>query len=106
MVGEVLIEYAALTEAAQQEAEAADQVRAVDSIRVGATLPEGSLGKLPSSSEIQATFDEVWASAGDALDALGKACEGLADRLLDLREATREVDDTIGTAFDTMRGGS
>ena len=105
-MSEMRVEYAALTKAAGQETEARGKVDDLVAAHAGATLEKGSLGKLPSSEEIQASFDEVYDKAGDALDQLAKACDGLADRLLSFRDYARDLDDTVNEKFTTMQGGA
>lgn len=105
-MSEMRIEYTALTTAADQETEARGKVDEITSEHAGATLEKGSLGKLPSSEEIQASFDEVYEKAGDALDQLAKACDGLTDRLLSFRDYARDLDDTVNEKLTTMKGGA
>lgn len=106
MAGELRMEWNTLTKAARQETQAGEQTAAVESLRLGATLESGALGKLPSSAEIQATFEEVSASAGEALAALERACESLTDRLLAVRDGARAVDDNVTDSFNKIRGGN
>lgn len=103
---EMRIEYDALTKAADRETEAKGKVDSIVSDHGSATLEKDALGKLPSSAEIQASFDEVYEKAGEALEQLGKACDGLADRLISFRDYTRDLDDTVNQKFTTMKGGA
>ncbi|MXG91311.1 hypothetical protein [Nocardioides flavescens] len=105
-MSEMRVEFEALTKAADREVEAKGKVDGLVSDHGSATLEKGALGKLPSSDEIQASFDEVYAKAGEALEQLGKACDGLADRLISFRDYTRDLDDTVNQKFTTMKGGA
>ena len=105
MADEIEISYESLSRAATDQLDAGDRTRAVNDLRVAATLPPGSLGKLPQSDDIQAAFDQQWNGAGTALDDLERAFAGIADRLTQIRDTHREHDDQVATAFDQMRGG-
>jgi hypothetical protein len=104
MSGEVEMEYGAMTTAADAQHDAVGQVDEIDRLREGATIPAGSLGKLPQSGEIQASFDDAWSGMGVALDNLGKAFEGIAQRLTAIRDDHRELDDAVGQTFTRMKG--
>jgi hypothetical protein len=105
MADQVEIHYESLSRCADGQRDAAQRTSEVDQVRQGATLPHGSLGKLPQSGEIQAAFDQQWNGTGKALQDLEKAFQGIADRLTQVRDHNRELDDVVRQTFDRMRGG-
>jgi uncharacterized protein YukE len=105
MAEQVEIHYDALTQCADGQRDAAERTGRTDQLRQGATLPHGSLGKLPESGAIQAAFDQQWNGVGQALQDLQQAFEGIADRLTQVRDHNRELDDVVGQGFDRLKGG-
>jgi uncharacterized protein YukE len=106
MADQVEIHYQSLTTCADGHRDAAGRTDEVDQLRQGATLPAGSLGKLPQSGEIQAAFEKAWSGTGTALADLEKAFEGIADRLVQVRDHNQELDDVVSQSFDKLRGGN
>ena len=52
-------------------------------------------------------FNEVWKVAPNAMeDELEKAFEGIAVRLIQVRDHNKELDDVVSQSFDKLRGGN
>lgn len=75
------VQYRALRRAADDHDELAGRVRAARRTMESATIPGGSLGKLPQSDEIQAAFDERRCQAIDLADVLVDSMQAVADNL-------------------------
>lgn len=104
-MAEVLrIEYAALDTCADQHLEAAHDAQEIDQRRQQATLPPGSLGKLPQSNEIQAAFDQAYADAGESLGDIAKALRSTSERIKMTRSEVFELDSLVAELFTKMKG--
>ena len=105
MAEEVGMTFMALTQAADRHRDAGERTRAVDDIRNAATLVSGCLGKLSASAAILAAFDKQWSGMGKSLQDLEGAFTGIADRIIQIRDTVRELDDLVGESFEQLRGG-
>lgn len=104
-MGAVLrMDYATLDTCVDQHLEAADMARDIDTERQAARLPEGSLGKLPQSAEIQASFDQAYADAGESLRDIATALRSTSERVGMTRSEVAELDSYVAELFAKMGG--
>ena len=104
MAGVLRMEYAALDTCADQHLEAAQEAGEIDQERQQATLPPGSLGKLPQSDEIQAAFDQAYSDAGESLDDIAKALKSTSERIKMTRSEVFDLDSLVAELFAKMAG--
>lgn len=102
MAGLLRMEYAVLDACADQHLEAAQGAREIDQERQGARLPQGSLGKLPQSDEVQAAFDQAWSDAGESLRDMARALTSASERVAMTRSEVAELDSLVGELFAKM----
>lgn len=98
------MDYATLDECVDQHLRAADLATDIDTERQSARLPQGSLGKLPQSAEIQAAFDQAYADAGQSLRDIARALRSTSERVGMTRSEVAELDSYVAELFTTMGG--
>ncbi|WP_182111859.1 MULTISPECIES: WXG100 family type VII secretion target [unclassified Actinotalea] len=107
MSGEFSVEHDALSLAANRHHDLAGRYANLQGRRGELKLPSGSLGKLPSSDEIQAAFDQRYEGLGEALTALREIYDNVGDALSLSRDAYVGSDEAVATMFTKlMSGGS
>ena len=98
------MDYATLDECVDQHLRAADMAVEIDGERKSARLPQGSLGKLPQSAEIQSTFDQAYADAGESLQDIARALRSTSERVGMTRSEMAELDSYVAELFTKMGG--
>lgn len=98
MTDHLKVDYAAVLVGAREHLTLAARADAADARRQAATLPAGSLGKLPAADEVRAVFDAQYAAVGEALAALSGIYESVRDQLV----ATVEEYEGTDTAVSQM----
>jgi hypothetical protein len=98
------VDYAALDACVDQHLQAADLATDINAERQSARLPEGSLGKLPQSAEIQAAFDQAYSDAGQSLRDVARALRSTSERVGMTRSELAELDSYVAELFTKMGG--
>lgn len=102
MAARLRMEYAALDACVDEHLGAAQVARDIDQERRGARLPQGSLGRLPQSDEVQAAFDQAHADAGESLRDIAEALRSASERVSMTRSEVSELDSLVGELFARM----
>ncbi|GAA3801664.1 type VII secretion target [Cellulomonas soli] len=100
---QVRVELDALRRAASEHQAIADSYAAVESQRLAADLPRGSLGKLPQADEVQAAFDARYQGLGEALAALQEIYRNIGDGLVATADGYATGDDSVSALLTQLQ---
>lgn len=105
MTADIRVEYDVLSRGAGDHHAIAARFTTLDAKRASADLPQGSLGKLPASDEIQAAFDARYHGLGEALAALEEIYGNIGDALGLTLDGYRGSDEAVRDIFTRLLSG-